>query len=85
MRVQPGASREGIVGEYGDAVKISLAAPALDGRANEALIRCLARVLDVPRMSVEIVSGLLSRSKIVRVVGVTADEATMKLMRIENA
>lgn len=85
VRVQPGASREGIIGEYGDAVKIALTAPAVDFKANDALIRYLATFLNVPRMSVEIASGTLSRSKIVRVTGLTADEATAKLMRTESA
>jgi uncharacterized protein (TIGR00251 family) len=82
VRVQPGASREGVVGAYGDAVKIALMAPAVDGRANEALVRYLAGVLGVPRLSVEIASGLLSRSKVVRVVGITAEEASAKLLPI---
>ncbi|SEB62224.1 DUF167 domain-containing protein [Terriglobus roseus] len=85
VRVQPGASRECIVGEYGDALKIALTAPAVDGKANEALIRYVATLLSVPRMSVEIASGTLSRSKIVRVTGISAEEAAAKLMRIESA
>lgn len=85
VRVQPGASREGVVGEYGDAVKVALTAPAVDGKANDALVRYLAGLLGVPRLSVEIASGALSRSKVVRVMGVTADEVTAKLMRIESA
>jgi uncharacterized protein (TIGR00251 family) len=85
VRVQPAASREGVVGEYGDAVKIALTAPAVDGKANDALVRYLAVLLGVPRMSVEIASGALSRSKIVRVAGITAEEAAAKLTRIESA
>ncbi len=83
VRVQPGAKREGVAGAYGDAVKIALQAPAVDGRANEALIRYLAELLQVPRMSVEIVAGLSSRSKVVRVAGVTSTDVETKLMRIE--
>jgi uncharacterized protein (TIGR00251 family) len=79
VRVQPGASREGIVGLYGDAVKIALTAPAVDGKANDALIRCLAALLQVPRMSVEIAAGHTSRSKIVRVTGITEQEAVQRL------
>jgi uncharacterized protein (TIGR00251 family) len=80
VRVQPGASREGVVGPYGDAVKIALTAPAVDGKANDALVRYLAAVLGVPRMSVEIASGLLSRSKVVRVLGITAEETSRRLL-----
>jgi len=79
VRVQPGASREGIVGPYGDAVKIALSAPAVDGKANDALIRLLAEKLNVPRMSIAIASGTLSRSKVVHVQGITKEEASTKL------
>jgi uncharacterized protein (TIGR00251 family) len=85
VRVQPGASREGVVGEYGDAVKIALTAPAVDGKANDALVRYLAGLLGVPRLSVEIASGALSRSKIVRVLGITVIEAAAKLTQTEVA
>jgi uncharacterized protein (TIGR00251 family) len=74
LRVQPGAKREGVVGLYGDAVKIALSAPAVDGKANEALVWFVAEALRVSRASVEIVSGSTSRSKVMRVLGVTADE-----------
>ena len=73
VRVQPGASREGVLGPYGEAVKIALTAPAVDGKANEALIRYVAESLHVPRLSVEIVAGLHARSKVLRVQGVTED------------
>ncbi len=74
LRVQPGAKREGVVGAYGEALKIALNAPAVDGKANEALVRFIAETLHISRASVEIVSGLVSRSKVVRILGVTADE-----------
>jgi uncharacterized protein len=71
VRVQPRASRAAITGVLGDAMKVALAAPPVDGKANEALIRFLAELFGVPRSSVEIVSGEASRNKVVRVVGVT--------------
>lgn len=80
VRVQPGARREGVSGLYGDAVRIALTAPAVDGKANGALVRHLADVLRVPRMSVEIVTGHTSRSKVVRVTGLTAAELNTRLM-----
>jgi uncharacterized protein (TIGR00251 family) len=67
LRVQPGARRTGVVGELGEALKIRIAAPADAGRANRALVRFLAGVLDVPRASIEIVRGTHSQSKVVRV------------------
>ena len=66
-RVQPGAKRDGVVGIYGDALKVAVSAPAVDGRANEALIGVLAREFEVRRSDVELVSGATNRSKVVRV------------------
>ena len=83
VRVQPGAKREALLGDYGDAVKIALQAPAVDGKANDALVRFLAERLGVPRLSVSIMTGLLSRSKVVLVEGITADEAAAKLTLTE--
>ena len=79
VRVQPGASREGVVGLYGDAFKIALNAPAVDGKANEALIRYLATALNVSKSSITIAAGLTSRSKVIHVLGITNEEAAAKL------
>lgn len=54
MRVQPRASRTEVAGPYGDAVRIRLTAPPVDGAANEALVRFLAERLEVPRSAVRI-------------------------------
>lgn len=78
--VQPRASRSEIVGPHGDALKVRLAASPVDGAANEELVRLLAKELDVSRSSIEIVSGLTSRRKTVRVSGATT-EALEKLSR----
>lgn len=72
VRVQPRASRSEIVGVHGDAMKIRLSAPPVDGAANEALVELIADVLGVGRRAVRIVSGEASRSKVVEVEGVTA-------------
>jgi uncharacterized protein len=76
VRVSPRAGRTqftGMMGEGADAVvKIALAAPPVEGRANEALIAYLADVLDVPRATVEILAGQQSRNKVVRVRGRSA-------------
>jgi uncharacterized protein (TIGR00251 family) len=79
VRVQPGASREGVIGLYGDAIKIALNAPAVDGKANEALIRYLATALNVSKASITIASGHTSRSKIIHVLGITNEEAAARL------
>ncbi|ADV83931.1 DUF167 domain-containing protein [Terriglobus saanensis] len=83
VRVQPGAKRSGVVGIYGEAVKIALVAPAVDGKANEALVRFVATLLDVPRMSVEILSGVSSRSKVVKVLGVTSSQVVDGVLGVE--
>ena len=69
LRVSPGARRAGIVGRYGDAWKVRVAEPPEDGRANEAVLRLLAKTLDVPRASVSLVSGHAARDKIVELDG----------------
>lgn len=78
VRVAPRASRTGIVGVIGEgaqtALKIALQAPAVEGRANAALIGLLAELLRVPRSSVEIVGGEHGRNKRVVVRGRRAEE-----------
>ncbi|HEY2645891.1 MAG TPA: DUF167 domain-containing protein [Candidatus Acidoferrales bacterium] len=72
VRVQPRASRDEIVGEYQDGLKIRLIAPPEDNRANEALCKLLAARLKVPLSAVRIASGGRSRGKRVQVRGVTS-------------
>jgi len=73
VRVQPRASQSAIVGEMDGALKVRLAAPPVEGAANEELIRFLAKLFDVPRQNVAIVSGGTAKNKIIRVTGLTAD------------
>jgi uncharacterized protein (TIGR00251 family) len=79
VKVQPGARRNATLGELGDALKISLTAPPLDGRANEACIELLSHALRVPRSRVSIVSGRTSRRKLIRVTGITATQLRERL------
>jgi uncharacterized protein len=79
VRVQPRASRTAISGIVGDAVKVALAAPPVEGKANEVLIRFFAELFEVPRAAVEIVSGESSRNKVVRVAGVSAEFVRSRL------
>ena len=71
VRVQPRASRSEVVGVHGDALKIRLSAPPVDGAANDALIEFLAHVFAVGRRDVRILSGETSRSKVVEIEGIT--------------
>lgn len=79
VRVQPRAKRNAVVGEIGEALKIALAAPPMDGRANEACIEFLADLVDVPRSSIAIISGHTSRNKVVRVAGLSSDTLRQRL------
>jgi uncharacterized protein len=72
IRVHPRAKKAAITGELGQALKVSLTAPALEGRANDACIDFFAKVLKVPRSSITIASGAGGRNKVIRVTGVTA-------------
>jgi len=74
VRVQPRASRDEVVGEMDGALKVRLQAPAVEGRANEALIAYLAALLKRPKAAVSILSGERGRFKRVAVHGVSRDE-----------
>ena len=67
LHVQPGARRTAIAGPYGDALRIRLAAPPVDGKANAELLRYLADAFGVPLRNVTLVRGETSRGKVVRI------------------
>ena len=79
IRVQARASRNAVVGEMGEALKIALTAPPVEGKANEACIEFLAILLKVPRSSVTIASGESSRNKVIRVAGLSTQQVREKL------
>ena len=79
LHIQPRASRTELVGAHGDALKLRLAAPPVEGEANEELIRFLAKLLGVPKRAVTIVAGGTGRRKRVRVEGIGVAEATRLL------
>lgn len=81
IKVHPRAKKNAITGEVGDALKVALTAPPVDGKANEACIEFFAKLLKVPRSSVTIAAGLGSRNKVIRVAGLTAEEARRQLAR----
>ena len=72
VKVHPRAKKDAITGEVGDALKLSLTTPPVEGRANEACVEFFAKLLKVPRSSVTIASGAASRNKVIRVAGMTA-------------
>ena len=79
LRVQPRASRDEVAGVAGDAIRVRLTAPPVEGAANEALVRFLADRRAISRSSVALVSGRTGRSKLVEVSGLTAEEASRRL------
>ncbi len=79
VKVHPRAKKNAITGEVGDALKLSLTTPPVEGRANEACIEFFAKLLKVPRSSVTIASGLASRNKVLRVAGVSAQDMQERL------
>ena len=79
VKVHPRARRNGITGAVGDALKIALTAPPVEGKANEACIALLAEFLNVPRASVTIAAGASSRNKIIAVRGLSAKQVETRL------
>ena len=74
VKVHPRAKKNAITGQVGDTLKVALTATPVDGKANDACIEFLANLLKVPRSSVTIASGRSSRSKVIRVTGLSAEE-----------
>jgi uncharacterized protein (TIGR00251 family) len=81
VHVQPKASRTECVGIHGEALKIRVAAPPIDGAANEELVRFLARELSVAPSAICIESGASGRHKRVALKGVTAEAVMVRLVR----
>lgn len=79
VKIHPRARKDAITGEFGDALKLSLTSPPVDGRANEACIEFFAKLLMVPRSSVTIASGQTSRQKVIRVTGLSAEEVRRRI------
>ncbi len=79
VKVHPRAKKNAITGVVGDALKLALTAPPVEGRANEACITFLAEVLNVSRSSVTIAAGESTRNKVIVVSGLSAAEVGAKL------
>lgn len=79
VRVQPRAARNEISGLFGDALRLRLTAPPVDGAANASCIEFFAGLFKIPKSQIEIISGLTGRNKIIKLYGVKRDEVTAKL------
>jgi uncharacterized protein (TIGR00251 family) len=73
LKVRPGARKTAFAGRHGDAWKLQVAAPPVDGKANEAIVRFLAKLAGVPAAGVRIVTGLTGSMKIVELDGIDPD------------
>ncbi len=82
VHVQPGAGRAGVAGRHGDALKVRVSAPPVDGKANQAAAALLAEVLGLRAGQVVLVSGASSRSKRFRLTGIGPDELSDRLRAI---
>jgi len=81
VKIHPRAKKDAITGEIGDALKVSLTAPPVEGRANDACVEFFAKLLKVPRSSVTIASGHSGRNKVIRVAGLSSAELRQRLGR----
>ena len=77
VHVQPGAKKSAVAGLHGEALKIRIAAPPVEGKANEALIAFVAKALGVPRRAVSVMKGISSREKLLLVAGPGAEPARL--------
>ena len=77
LRIVPRASKNAIQGEHGDALKVRLCAPPVDGAANTALVDFLADAFDLPRARVQLLSGATSRNKRVLLAGLPATKVKL--------
>ena len=79
VRVQPRAARTAITGTVGDALKLTLSAPPVDGRANLAVVEFFSDIFSVPRSAVQVIAGERSRNNVIRIAGRTAAELQQML------
>ncbi len=79
VRVAPRSSRNGVAGVYGEAIKVRLTAPPVEGAANQALVEFIAAALGVPHSNVEIVAGHTGKNKVLSVSGLSEDEVRARL------
>jgi uncharacterized protein (TIGR00251 family) len=79
VKVHPRARKNAITGTVGDALKLALTAPPVEGKANQAVIEFFSELFAIPRSSVTIASGETSRNKVIRIAGVSKAAAEQRL------
>ncbi|HYV38949.1 MAG TPA: DUF167 domain-containing protein [Gemmataceae bacterium] len=84
VRAQPGARKNGILGEHGGALKVAVTAPPEDGRANKALVEVLRDALGLKRSQVELLSGQASRDKRFLIRGVSTADLQQQIAQLDQ-
>lgn len=84
LHCQPGAKKTEVQGTYGDRLKIRLAAPPIEGRANEALISWLSKTLGISSSKIELLSGDTGRQKRLRILGVNLENIKSLILKVSN-
>lgn len=78
----PNAKIDKLAGEHGDAMKIKLRAPAIEGKANTALRKFLAEKLSIPQRAIVLERGERSRNKVLRIVGLSGEDVRQRLIAV---
>lgn len=84
LHIQPGAKKTEVAGEHGEALKIRLSAPPVDGKANDCLIAFLGERLGIAKSRLELISGTSSRAKRIRVTGIGIDAVAAGLLGVSR-
>lgn len=79
VKIHPRAKKNAVTGIIGDVLKVSLTAPPVDGKANDACVDFFAKLLKVPRSSVTIAAGQTSRNKVIRIASLTSQQVRERL------
>lgn len=82
VKIVPGSSKNKIIGLYNDALKISIAAPPVEGKANKKCIAYLAKYFDVAKSKIEIISGQTSKNKLIKIYDISPKEFLDKIEKI---
>ncbi|MCK4309178.1 MAG: YggU family protein [Candidatus Atribacteria bacterium] len=82
VKIVPGSSKNKIVGVYNDALKITVTAPPVEGKANKKCIVYLAKYFDIAKSKIEIISGQTSKNKLIKIYDISQEEFLEKIEKI---
>ena len=82
VKMVPGSSKNKIIGAYNNALKISIAAPPVEGKANKKCIAYLAKYFDVAKSKIEIISGQSGKNKLIKIYDISQEEFLDKIEKI---